>query len=204
MKKVAKIFLLVVVSIVILISIFGGVDYVLAKKDKKPIFIFHTEDTYSKETQIGTKYYGLGYSIFICKTYCSDPVIFMPLYFGTYAWFIGVQDGLEVIKTENCDNKAELYYTQENKNIYSYCLDNIVVNKNSETQKLIEYIEKDSNAINYIINNYTKESKGSYDDGGSKLYLGEDFNILKCHTLSGNEDIYIGTKDMGYFNSFCN
>ena len=36
----------------------------------------------------------------------------------------------------------------------------------------------------------------SYDDGGSKEYHYENYTIIKCNTLNGNRDVYIGTKDM--------
>ena len=36
----------------------------------------------------------------------------------------------------------------------------------------------------------------SYDDGGSIEYHYENYTIIKCHTLDGNRDVYIGTKDM--------
>lgn len=35
-----------------------------------------------------------------------------------------------------------------------------------------------------------------YKDGGSKMYYYEEYNILKCNTLSGNKDIYIGISEM--------
>jgi len=35
-----------------------------------------------------------------------------------------------------------------------------------------------------------------YKDGGSKMYYYEKYNILKCNTLDGNKDIYIGIPEM--------
>ena len=35
-----------------------------------------------------------------------------------------------------------------------------------------------------------------YKDGGSKEYHYENYTIIKCHTLDGNRDVYIGTKDL--------
>lgn len=201
--KIFKKNLIMIVFLILVLVIFGVVDYTRAKNDKKPIFVFKVKDVVVKEDFIAKEYYGLGYMIVICDKFCSDKVTFMPLYLGGYAWFKGVEDGIEVINKEECDNKSELYHSLENINIYTYCLEDVTVNKDNETFTLKEYLEKDSNAINYIIDNFTKSKEASYDDGGSQLYLGETFNILKCHTLMGNEDVYIGTKDMGYFNSFC-
>ncbi len=36
----------------------------------------------------------------------------------------------------------------------------------------------------------------SYDDGGSMEYHYENYAIIKCHTVDGNRDVYIGTKEM--------
>ncbi len=36
----------------------------------------------------------------------------------------------------------------------------------------------------------------SYDDGGSMEYHYENYTIIKCHTLDGNRDVYIGNKDL--------
>ena len=36
----------------------------------------------------------------------------------------------------------------------------------------------------------------TYDDGGSVEYHYENYTIIKFHTLDGNRDVYIGTKDM--------
>ena len=36
----------------------------------------------------------------------------------------------------------------------------------------------------------------TYKDGGSIIYNYDNYRIIKFHTLEGNRDIYIGTKDM--------
>ena len=35
-----------------------------------------------------------------------------------------------------------------------------------------------------------------YKDGGSIEYHYDNYTIIKFHTLDGNRDVYIGTKDM--------
>ena len=35
-----------------------------------------------------------------------------------------------------------------------------------------------------------------YKDGGSMQYNYENYIIIKCHTIDGNRDVYIGTKDL--------
>lgn len=36
-----------------------------------------------------------------------------------------------------------------------------------------------------------------YKDGGSVIYKYGNYTIIKCNTLDGNRDVYIGSKDMG-------
>lgn len=209
MKKVVKVILIVIASIVLLGAIFGTVDYIRAKNGKKPIFIYRSVNIYDvgiydENSLTITEYYSLGYKMIVCKKDCDKPVTMMPLYLGAYAWFIGADyiTDFEVIKTEECDNNAQLYYNNGDINIYSYCLDKINVSKNNNKIELKEYLKTDSDAIDFIISEFTEELS-SYYDGGTILYSGTDFNILKCHTLDGNNDIYIGTEDMSYINSFC-
>jgi len=209
MKKAIKVTLIIITLIVVLCAIFGAVDYNRAKNGKKPIFTFHNESINSKNEIVATAYYGLGYKLIVCNKYCiDDKVVFMPFYLGTYAWFIGPDyiTDVKITKSEDCDNKAKLYYTEENRNIYLYCLDQIEVEKESswvETMKLKNYLWTNPNAIEEIITGFTGNNTNSYDDGGTILYKGDEFNLLKCHTLAGNNDIYIGDKSMGYPNNFC-
>lgn len=209
MKKVIKIILVIIILIVVLCAIFGAVDYSRAKNGKKPIFIFRNESIGSKDEIVATAYYGLGYKLIVCNKYCiDDKVVFMPLYLGTYAWFIGPDyiTNVKITKSEECDNKARLYYAENNRSIYIYCLDKIEIGKELpwiETMQLKDYLWTDPNAIDDIITRFTDNNTNSYDDGGTILYKGDEFNLLKCHTLAGNNDIYIGDKTMGYSNNFC-
>lgn len=206
MKKIIRIILIVIASIVVLCAILGIIDHSRATSGKEPIFVFRNVNIYSEGQLVATEYYGLGYKIVVCDRNCVDNrVVFMPLYLGAYAWFIGTDyiTDVEIIKASDCNSKAQLYYSEENRNIYTYCLDQIKVNNDNNSMQLKDYLKTHSGTIDFIIKNFTKEPEASYDDGGTKLYNGNNFNILKCHTLNGNNDIYIGDKNMGYHNSFC-
>jgi len=41
-----------------------------------------------------------------------------------------------------------------------------------------------------------KIQEETYRDGGSVLYRYPSYTILKCHTVDGNRDVYIGTPNM--------
>ena len=117
---------------------------------------------------------------------------------------------IETIPSNNCDKQAKLYYSENDINVYIYCLDDIKV---GEEQKLRDYLkEKDVNihtSINYLIDKLTNEGvfikgeKAILNDGGSKMYINDNINILMCNTLEGNRDIYIGNGSMKYENGFC-
>lgn len=80
-KKSIKIFILVLVSCLLLASLFGAIDYLRAKNGKKPIFTFRTLNVSNFDVQIaglvedvshtypeGIVYYGLFYNVSTCDT----------------------------------------------------------------------------------------------------------------------------------------
>ncbi len=203
MKKTRKIILISVFSILLLGIIFGATDYIRAVNGKKPIFKYHEVNAVTDEQLTVTKYYGLGYIIVMFSN--NEKPAFLPFGLGSYAWFIGSNDidSIDTIKAKKCNNEAKLYYTEANINIYTYCLDSIKITDHYNSFELKDYLKTNTNAIDDIISKFTDNNTNSYDDGGTILYNGDEFNLLKCHTISGNNDIYIGDKNMGYLNDFC-
>lgn len=206
MKKEIKITLIILASLVLIGVIFGFTDYMRLKNNKKPIFTYRNANIYNETILLGTEYFGLGYSIIDCDK-CTKQLYFNPLYLSSFGWFIGTSNinRIDVVKSTKCDSKAKFYYSlDEDRDVYTYCLDNIIITEeNNNSSELNDYLKTFDDAIYYIINNYTTNPGPSFDDGGSKIYSGEDFNILVCKTLSGNNDIYIGDKEMGYKEGFC-
>lgn len=99
--------------------------------------------------------------------------------------------------------------TEENYTIYYYGIDSATVNIDNKKQDLGEAISLGKINIEEIINElkiYGELNDGGtiiYKDGGTKKYLTDYYTIIKCHTLDGNRDIYIGDKDMEYEENFC-
>lgn len=120
-------------------------------------------------------------------------------------------DTMEIISSGQCDASVKLYYSENESNIYTYCLDNIKVGAKQEELK--DYLlEKNlplhavmQNLVNDLINEgvFIKGEESVMNDGGSIMYLNNNINILMCNTLSGNKDIYIGDGTMKYNNGFC-
>lgn len=105
------------------------------------------------------------------------------------------------IKESNSCKEAQEYLKIDNYKVYTYCLDNIYIRKNNELTELKEYYLNNSD----IFTKLTKKDNNPivYKDGVSVKYIYDNLAILKCHTLEGNEDIYLGPKDMGYEEGFC-
>lgn len=103
--------------------------------------------------------------------------------------------------------KEKLYYSKEEGNIYLYCLNSMKVKDGNNLLELKNYIQNHPSELENMISEMTIVE--TYEDGGSTLYQDDGklskngFAILKCATLEGNKDIYIGPKNMKYQNTFC-
>jgi len=116
----------------------------------------------------------------------------------------GCRDNISNISSntnKDCNNKAQLLVEQKDRKIYTYCLDNATIKINDKEENLKNFIETDDKAIDKIIDTLKLES--TYSDGGTKLYKGENLTLVKCNTLDGNRDIYIGDQNMEFKQNFC-
>ena len=112
-------------------------------------------------------------------------------------------------KDNICDYKPHLYYEKEERKVYSYCLDKIEIKENNKFIELKDYFN--NHTINDFDNLFLNENGISFDDGGTtiyrdggtKKYLKGNTTVLVCRTLEGNNDIYIGDKNMDYKHNFC-
>lgn len=200
--------LIIVASIIILILLLVPIRYVL--KDGGTIVYqsliykitsYHSlDERYESGYLEGTEFELLGFSIYknIKK---PDAAI------------IDYKYTIDTIKTRNCTNEPKLYHKMPDKNIYTYCLDNIIIDTGSERIELKDYIEKNSNVVEEIINTLT--SVEIYKDGGTTVYRDMEpseftkngLTVIKCNKIltnnSVNKDIYFGPMGMGFVDGFC-
>ncbi len=104
---------------------------------------------------------------------------------------------------ENCSNDdRKLLYAGKDNNFYQSCLNSFEIKYSEEDIYSLEYILQD-NKVN--INDIYKKanSSQSFDDGGSKLYFYDNFNILACNTSTGSKDVYFGNTNLTYNNELC-
>lgn len=203
MKKYNYIFIYFLILLAVTVIVFSLTDYLLSKNNKVPIF------TIKSENKSQVTYQGMFYKIIDCKgnknelkfTIKNNDLICYQSSLNLFT--LDDAESVRIIKDDDCNNTTKLYYEDVDRNYYTYCLKDILLKIDTLEYSLKDFLNKDSDTLNAFLKRYTKEPEGSYDDGGSKLYSGNDFNVLSCSTLLGNKDIYIGNKNMGYFNSFC-
>ena len=85
--------------------------------------------------------------------------------------------------------------------IYSYA-GSVNIRIDGKEYSLKEALLENKITMEEIIAKANKDEKDGkikadmYKDGGSMEYHYENYTIIKCHTIDGNRDVYIGTKDL--------
>lgn len=112
-----------------------------------------------------------------------------------------------IITTESANCVLEKYLELDNYNIYAYCLDDLMLFQDDDLIDLKHKIQDDEKYLDELINGLKLAAE--LNDGGTKIYEDADnytdngLTLIKCNTLDGNRDIYIGPKDMEYQEFFC-
>ena len=104
-------------------------------------------------------------------------------------------------KLDDCNNKPQLLMEKEDINIYTYCINDVMVNVNKKQFNLKEYINSNENSIEKILETLNKEDVAY--DGGTTIYKGNNITLIKCNTVDGIKDIYIGDSNMKHKENFC-
>lgn len=114
---------------------------------------------------------------------------------------------LTVKKSENRNkrkilNNTELYKNNLDFNLYYYGLDEVNVTIKGQTMSLEKALKSGKMTLDGIVQKANKDEKDGkikaemYKDGGSMEYHYENYAIIKCHSTSGNRDVYIGIPSM--------
>ena len=109
-------------------------------------------------------------------------------------------------ENENCNLKLNEYYKYEDITIYTSCIDEIHIKRDDNKKMTLKYYLENVNqpfetSINKIIKDATIHQ--NLKDGGTTIYKKDNYTIIKCNTIDGNKDIYIGNKDFNYEQGYC-
>lgn len=108
---------------------------------------------------------------------------------------------IKITKTKDCNNQVIEYYQYEEQKVYLMCLDEITIDGATFKDYFSKTYQTFNDSINSLINDM--ELVDTYKDGGTKLYKNDSIALIKCNTIDGNKDIYIGDTNLEYQESFC-
>lgn len=215
MKK-AKKFILIV--IVILAIVFAIIDYKRITNDQLPIFMIRlTGEERSIQTYLGLGYrFGRSINVSYHEPLYYDNQNKFGLWF--YTWdidkfmIIDYVYNIETLETRYCKRKPKLYQHKEGYDVYIFCLEQLKIAHINKDLK--DYYEDYNLSWNHLIDSLIFID--ATNDGGTKIYkdpgpiknISDSFTnngltVIKCNTIYGNKDVYIGPKWMNYETDFC-
>lgn len=183
------------------------IDFVSIYTKSKPIFVINTE-----ESSANKKYVGILYDTYDCLIYSAPQVRFKWSKYHCDESKIDKSFKVSIKKTNSKElTKAGIISDNRNNySIYYYGLSQATININNYDYDFYEAINENKIDLETIIADLTIAAKlwdgGTiiYRDGGTRKYATSTYTILKCNTLAGNKDLYIGDETMEYEDNFCN
>lgn len=201
------------ICIFLLISILYIIDYKQIKSMNNPIFMIKIREKDNTEYYLGLGYIFLrGKEIFLGNSNTSTRKIkFGPILFPFDMSITSFNDYISLIKIvnerDNCSNQFTEYYEYNGRSLYLNCIDDINIINGNIKKTLKEGMINSLNPFEYIdsiMNNFTlintNDETSLYK---SNDQFGDNITIIKCNTLDGNKDIYIGPSNMQFDSSYC-
>jgi hypothetical protein len=206
----------ILAGILIIIFLMVSTDLVLIKIFKaRPVFslsIIKYKDGGS------TEYFGIGYKIIKCNTLSGDKSITIGFYNVKYSCDTSSKEKLEfendfeliVSGAEKCTKEKiitqEINSTQNifDYKLYSYCVNSVDIKIGNNVYSLRYALEQKIIELSDLIDMLEKKYesgeiiKNIYREGGSTIYIGKNYALLKCNSLSGDRDYYVGTNKLEY------
>lgn len=107
-----------------------------------------------------------------------------------------------------CNSEVKEYYKANKRTIYLVCANEFYIKdlmSNDNKITFNNYISSTRQTFDDSIKKLTDEldERDSYDDGGTTIYKNNDITVIKCNTLDGNKDIYIGDNNLTYRETYC-
>lgn len=101
---------------------------------------------------------------------------------------------------KKCTKTKQLIYTNDTSNVYSYCLEEIIVSYPDNKYELSAALSSNKISIEKLYDDPNKVE--SYEDDNRKIYRFDDYSILVCDQLL-SKDIVIGNKKMSFKDIEC-
>lgn len=151
--------------------------------------------------------YGIGrkviinYTGYIKETYPAQIDTDYILVDGYKEFEVSVKESENKKKTKILNN-VELYKNNSDFDLYYYGLDEVNIFVDNKTMSLEEALRSGKITIDGILAKANQDESdgkiksGMYKDGGTTEWYYEDYTIIKCHSLDGNRDVYIGIPEM--------
>ena len=110
-------------------------------------------------------------------------------------------DTYEIIvnKSNECRNENSIIYSDDKNELYTYCIDGIVVKYESDNYELASALS--SSKIN-VDSLFVDEKNQETDEGGNVLHYFERYNIMECNK-EGSKDYIIGPPDIKMDGNAC-
>ena len=156
----------------------------------------HRDYLYGKERKVIINYTG-----YIKETYPAQIDTDIILIDGYKEFELSVKIANDKKKAKILNNQ-ELYKDNSNFDLYYYGLDEVNIFVDNQEMSLEAALKSGKMTIEGILARANQdESDGKiksamYKDGGTTEWYYEDYKIIKCHSLDGNRDVYIGIQEM--------
>jgi len=151
--------------------------------------------------------YGIGrkviinYTGYIMETYPAQINTDNILIFGYEDFEISVTRDEKVKKTKIL-NDMDIHKYNSDVDLYYYGLEEINVKVDNKIMPLEQAIRSGKITIDGLLIKANKDVNSGiiksevYKDGGTTEWYYKDYTIIKCHSLDGNRDVYIGIPEM--------
>lgn len=109
-----------------------------------------------------------------------------------------------LLKNNDCVN-PKLYYQENDIKVYLLCFDDIYLIKDDYRMSLKYYFQNVNQTFEKSIDDIVKNLNlySIFKDGGTKIYKNDNLTIIKCNTIDGNKDIYIGNNNIDFKQEYC-
>ena len=105
-------------------------------------------------------------------------------------------------KTQPQDSETTSHWYKQY-NLYYHGLEDVIITVDGEKHSLDHALKRGKITMSAILAKANQDVSDGviqdlrYKDGGSAVFKYPDYTIVKYHTLDGNDDMYIGTPDIG-------